>query len=153
MAGIYQTAGRRRLMEFLECHPDRQYTVDELSDALTAVSPADLLASCPADLSPGRGKSTLYRHLSELCAEGMVRKYRSDVQSAYVYQYVGGGNCCHHFHLKCEVCGRLVHLDCTVSEELLAHIRSDHQFRVDSGRSILYGVCEGCTTAKPPTIE
>lgn len=132
MARTYKTAGRQRLLDFLEGRPDRQFTVEELSiemDRLDGVTSR---------------KSTLYRHLSELCDEGVVRKYRSDTQSAYVYQYVGCGDCCHHFHLKCVTCGALVHLECTVSEELLAHIQSDHGFRVDSGRSILYGVCEDC---------
>ncbi len=132
MAGTYKTAGRQRLLDFLYEHPDRQFTAEELSDTMNG------------ETASGGSRSTLYRHLSELCTEGTVRKYRSDTQSAYVYQYVGRGDCCHHFHLKCERCGRLVHLDCAVSEELLAHIRTDHHFRVDSGRSILYGVCVEC---------
>ncbi len=132
MAGTYKTAGRQRLLAFLHEHPDRQFTAEELSDEMNRGAGRD------------GSRSTLYRHLSELCTEGTVRKYRSDKQSAYVYQFVGCGDCCHHFHLKCERCGRLVHLDCAVSEELLAHIRTDHHFRVDSGRSILYGMCEKC---------
>ncbi len=139
MAGTYRTAGRQRLLEFLHGHPDCQFTVDELCHEL---APERL----DRDSREAGGKSTLYRHLSELCTEGAVRKYRSDTQSAFVYQYVGGGDgsCSHHFHLKCVTCGRLVHLECAVSEELLSHIRTDHHFQVDSGRSILYGVCEGC---------
>lgn len=136
MAKTYKTAGWQRLLQFLHGHPDRQYTVDELA---VSVHPT--------------GKSTLYRHLSELCAEGTVRKYRSDVQSAYVYQYVGRGDCCHHFHLKCVSCGQLIHLECAVSEELLAHIRSDHQFEVDSGRSILYGLCAACSAERSDQKE
>ena len=135
MAGTYKTAGRQRLLDFLQSNPDRQFPVDELNRELNRASGA----------GDGQGsKSSLYRHLSELCDEGTVRKYRSDTQSAYVYQYVGRGDCCHHFHLKCVSCGALVHLECAVSEELLAHIHSDHHFRVDSGRSILYGMCEAC---------
>ncbi len=132
MAGTYKTAGRQKLLDFFHTHPDRQFTAVELSEQMNRGEEAR------------GGRSTLYRHLSELCKEGTVRKYRSDTQSAYVYQFVGHGDCCHHFHLKCERCGRLVHLDCAVSEELLQHIRTDHHFRVDSGRSILYGVCEAC---------
>lgn len=141
MAGTYQTAGRRRLLEFLQNHPDRQFTADELGEELNRAW---------NDVS---SKSTLYRHLSELCGAGTVRKYRSDTQSSYVYQYVGTGDCCHHFHLKCLSCGALIHLECSVSQELLSHIRSDHSFEVDSGRSILYGVCEACSEAgkkQPP---
>ena len=132
MAGTYKTAGRQRLLDFLQSHPDRQFTVDELAVDLSRIT------------QKNPGKSTLYRHLSELCDEGTARKYRSDTQSAYVYQYVGTGDCCHHFHLKCLSCGELVHLECTVSEELLSHISSHHRFCVDSGRSILYGTCDSC---------
>ncbi len=139
MAGTYKTAGRQKLLDFLESHPDRQFLVDELSEELNR----------RIGESHKSSKSSLYRHLSELCDEGTVRKYRSDTQSAYVYQYVGRGDCCHHFHLKCVSCGALVHLECAVSEELLDHIRSDHGFRVDSGRSILYGMCETCAAAEP----
>lgn len=142
MAGTYKTAGRQRLLDFLERHPDRQFPVDQLTEELNRLSESD----------GGRSsKSTLYRHLSELCDEGTVRKYRSDTQSAYVYQYVGRGDCCHHFHLKCLSCGALVHLECAVSEELLSHISSDHHFKVDSGRSILYGTCEACAAKATPS--
>ena len=142
VAGTYKTAGRQKLLNFLQSHPDRQFPVDELTRELNNDwEEQDVRSS----------KSTLYRHLSELCDEGTVRKYRSDTQSAYVYQYVGRGECCHHFHLKCLSCGALVHLKCTVSEELLAHIQSDHHFQVDSGRSILYGMCETCAEARETT--
>ena len=132
MARIYKTAGRQRLLDFLESRPDRQFTVEELCIEMDK-----------QDGETSR-KSTVYRHLSELCDEGLARKYRSDTQSAYVYQYVGRGDCCRHFHLKCVTCGQLVHLECTVSEELLTHISAHHGFEVDSGRSILYGLCEAC---------
>lgn len=133
MKKTYKTPGRQRLLAFLESQPDRQLTAEELFVALNTCAEE----SCR--------KSTLYRHLAELCEDGAVRKYRSDTQSAYVYQYVGGGECCHHFHLKCLSCGALTHLECHVSEELLSHISTDHHFRVDSGRSILYGLCDACT--------
>ena len=134
---IYKTAGRQRLLTFLETHPDRQFTAEELCSEL--------------DVTAGENKtrkSTLYRHLSELCEEGTVRKYRSDTQSSYVYQYVGEGDCTRHFHLKCVTCGGLIHLECAVSEELLSHISAHHGFEVDSGRSILYGLCNSCAALK-----
>ena len=132
----YKTAGRQRLLGFLESNPDRQVTAEELCEELEHVTAGENKTR----------KSTLYRHLSELCSEGTVRKYRSDTQSAYVYQYVGKGDCTRHFHLKCVSCGGLTHLECTVSEELLSHISSHHGFSVDSGRSILYGLCEACAS-------
>lgn len=144
MAGTYKTAGRQRLLDFLQSHPDRQFLVDELANELNRTQEPTRSKS---------SKSTLYRHLSELCQEGTVRKYRSDTQSAYVYQYVGQGDCCHHFHLKCVSCGTLVHLECAVSDELLNHIQSDHHFHVDSGRSILYGMCEACASVEKKKVS
>ncbi len=144
MAGTYKTAGRQRLLDFLQSHPDRQFLVDELANELNRTQESTRSKS---------SKSTLYRHLSELCQEGTVRKYRSDTQSAYVYQYVGQGDCCHHFHLKCVSCGTLVHLECAVSDELLNHIQSDHHFHVDSGRSILYGMCEACASVEKKKVS
>ena len=141
MAKTYKTAGRQRLLNFLQNSPDRQFGVEELTDQLNRLSGGEGVK---------QSRSTLYRHLSELCAEGAVRKYRSDTQSAYVYQYVGQGDCRHHFHLKCEACGRLIHLECAVSEELLSHISSHHRFCVDSGRSILYGLCADCADSHAP---
>ena len=134
MAVTYKTAGRQRLLDFLQVHPDRQFTVDELVMEMDRTS------------AYTSSKSTLYRHLSELCGKGTVRKYRSDTQSAYVYQFVGTGDCSRHFHLKCVECGELVHMECVVSEELLSHIASHHGFEVDSGRSILYGMCRACAS-------
>lgn len=131
MAGTYKTVGRERLLHVLKEHPDRPLTAEELSLELNRESPSG-------------GKSSIYRHLSELCDEGTVRKYRGENQTAYVYQYIGTRDCSHHFHLKCINCGRVVHLECAVSEDLLTHIRQSHGFTIDRGKSMLYGTCEEC---------
>ncbi len=144
MSASYKTAGRTRLLAHLAAHPDRHATADELAAELAA-------SAAPTDKPIG--KSTLYRQLAELCADGIVRKYRSDGQSAFVYQYLGTGDCGYHFHLKCVVCGAVTHLDCPLGEELMAHIRSDHRFRVDGGRSILYGCCDGCADTSDTPIQ
>ncbi len=136
----YKTPGRERLLQFLQEHPDRQYTADELVGEINREK----------DNSSVNGRSTVYRHLSELCSDGTVRKYRGEDRSVYVYQFVGQADCSHHFHLKCVGCGRVVHLDCAVSKELLAHIHTDHHFDVDSGRSILYGMCADCKVSESP---
>lgn len=138
MAKQYQTTGRKKLISFLLQHPDTQFTVDELHTAMQADG---------ADHAPQGGKSSLYRQLSQLCDEGCVRKYRGEHQASFVYQYMSHGDCSHHFHLKCVVCGQLTHLECHVSDELLSHIAKEHHFRIDSGRSILYGLCHECDAA------
>ncbi len=138
MAGTYKTSGRERLRSFLAAHPDTPYTVDELAAALRPDAPTQ------------SGKSSLYRQLSELVADGTVRCDREERAggdrraAASVYRYVAGNDCARHVHLQCVRCGTLIHLDCHIATDLLAHIRADHRFRIDAGRSVLYGVCESC---------
>ena len=137
MASTYKTEGKTRLITFFSQHPDTHYTVDELRAALAEVYPQ-------AYRGDKGGKSSLYRQLALLLEEGTVRKFRDDTRAAYVYQYVACGACSHHFHLKCLSCGKLEHLDCVISDQLLAHISADHKFCIDRGRSILYGLCADC---------
>ena len=45
---------------------------------------------------------------------------------------------------KCVSCGKLLHLNCGMSEELLEHIEEVHRFKVDNGATVLYGLCADC---------
>ena len=130
----YTTVGKKKLVDFFVENPDRQFTADEIYEQVSAMGDK-------TDKRPG--KSSVYRQLSGLCEEHLVRRFHAD-GNKYLYQYMGARDCAHHFHLKCVSCGELIHLECDMSEELLRHIRDDHGFLVDSGRSILFGVCERC---------
>ncbi len=126
MSKNYNTEGKRRLVSFLRSNPDAHFTVDEICIEFNG------------NLS---GRSSVYRNLDMLCERGDVRKFQG--KSGFVYQYVGGG-CADHFHLKCLCCDRVIHLECHMGDELAEHIMAHHGFTVDSGRSILYGVCDAC---------
>lgn len=140
----YRTEGRQRLLSFLQTHPDQQFTVEEIGNSLH---------DSTRDANAPVGQSSLYRQLAALCADGTVRKYRAEGQKCFVYQYIGETDCRQHFHLKCLSCGKLTHLRCGMSQELLAHIREEHGFRVDSGRSILYGLCQECAAQGQDTED
>ena len=127
MAKNYNTAGKTRLVDFLKDHAEAQLTVE------------DICLSLNGNLSK---RSSVYRNLSSLCDEGSVKKFHAD--SGYVYQFVRGRECSNHFHLKCLKCEKILHLECEKGSELTNHIMSHHGFSVDSGRSILYGVCDAC---------
>lgn len=127
----YQTAGRIALTEFLKGHPDRQFSAEELF--LAVKERADV------------GKSSVYRHLGELCESETLRKFYDKERGVSVYQYVGRGcDCRDHFHQQCLHCGRISHLDCHATEEFARHLFLDHGFSVDCGQSILYGICAEC---------
>lgn len=133
----YKTAGRRLVCDFMERNAHRQFTVDELYTALIADGGTV-------------GKSSLYRLTETLCAEGILRKFKENEQSSATFQYIGTDiECSRHLHLKCDVCGKLVHLECAMSRELVSHILADHGFRIDSKKSVLFGKCAACSKDAP----
>ena len=88
------------------------------------------------------GLSTVYRHLSRLEREGAVRKMHTD-ELGSCYSYISQ-SCADHYHMVCTVCGRLSHLSCDHVEALFHHIRSEHGFLIDPGKTTLYGLCAVC---------
>ena len=127
----YQTEGRRRLGAFFAENPDRQFTTEEICTELNG--------------SAEGGRSSVYRHLSELCSKEIIQKFYSTERRCHVYQYVGEGcDCRSHFHGKCIQCGAIEHLGCRDSKSFVDHLIEDHGFEVYCGQSILYGLCKQC---------
>ncbi len=127
----YHKHMRASLLDYLALHPDRQFTADELCAVLNG--------------SADRGKSSVYRHISALCRDGVLQKFRNEKADRNVYQYVGEHcDCGSHFHEKCLRCGSLRHIDCDDSLAFARHLLTEHGFSVNCGQSILYGVCAAC---------
>ncbi len=98
------------------------------------------------------GIATVYRHLEKLVSDGVVTKYVIDEHSAACFEYVGK-SCAEegveeHFHLKCEVCGLLIHLECEELSCISAHLQREHGFALNPFRTVFYGVCEKCQKSK-----
>ena len=93
------------------------------------------------------GTATVYRNLEKLVSEGILTKYVIDEHSAACFEYTGE-RCCRdeekHFHLKCEVCGRLIHLECDELACISMHLQKDHGFTMNPLRTVFYGVCAEC---------
>ena len=143
----YRTGARVQLLSFFEQNPDQQFTADELSARFSGPQTQKPIA-----------KSTLYRQLDALCREGLLQRFdgTDPVSGAAVryYQPIGAdGGCRDHFHLKCLACGALQHLECEETAVLLRHLAATHAFSVDSGRSILYGLCQTCRERQEPIRE
>ena len=91
------------------------------------------------------GKATIYRSLDRMVENGEIKKFLSDGGEGAMYQLIDSDNRCdRHFHLKCTCCGEVIHMDCEFMDEFERHIMEHHHFRVDNGRTIIYGLCEGC---------
>jgi Fur family ferric uptake transcriptional regulator len=134
----YNTAGRTRLAQHLKnvaAEPPK--SAEELYSGL--------LSSCRNAGVAAPGRSSVYRMLSEMYDEGEVAKLPAKDGDGFVYQYVGNAHRCHtHFHLHCTVCGRVTHLECKCGDAIAEALSASHQFSVDRGRSVLYGLCAAC---------
>ncbi len=130
--GNYKTKHKAQMQEYLENRGSVHFTAADVSGYF---------------LSKGTpmGKTTVYRQLEELLAEGRIKKYVIDENSSACYEYLGAG--CERpdaYHLKCEKCGRLIHLECDEITAFEEHIAEHHRFKVDRGRTVFYGICEEC---------
>ena len=77
--------------------------------------------------------------------DGEVQKYIIDEQSSACFAWLGAESCndsC--YHCKCERCGKLIHLSCAELDHIAAHLMDDHAFRLNTRRTVFYGVCADC---------
>jgi len=123
----YRTRQRDELLAFLAEDAERQLTIEEIAASL-----------------PGIGKSTVYRLVSQLVEAGTVRRFVADNSRRFLYQYAGARDCCEHLHLKCTVCGRLIHLRHGISRQMEQAISSQYGFSIDGAKTMLFGCCGDC---------
>ncbi len=131
----YNTGGKSTVLEFFRSNCDLQFTAEDVISALAE--------RCKSTGEKLPGKSSVYRIISKFEQDGVLRYFVDDETSKRFYQY-SGEHCDSHFHLKCSGCGKVVHLECKIGDELLRHISSHHGFSVSAGRSVLVGECESC---------
>ncbi len=130
MKAEYNTKQRLVLIDFLKKNNSRQFSINEIANAVSG---------------SGIGKSTVYRNISRMVTDGELRRFRGADGRQVLYQYVGqDGGCNAHFHLKCNSCGKLQHIDCQSIMCIPRHISAHHDFSVDIGNTVFYGLCGSC---------
>ena len=113
----YNTKQRDEIVEFFSRHRGSCFTAK------------DIITSGEVTV----GEATVYRTLTKLANQGVLKRFTGD----------GSG----HFHLKCDRCQRLIHMDCGFMKEMQQHIEQNHGFAVDVGRTVIYGLCSDCRRA------
>ncbi len=127
---MYNTKQKQILIDYFKKNADKHYSIKEISDAIS---------------QKGIGKSTVYRLIDKMTADGSIRRFRGNDGKSVLYQFIGEHHECNsHFHLKCLECGLLVHLDCEYMSSLNKHINEHHSFDIDTSKTILYGMCSTC---------
>ena len=124
----YNTKQKERVTAVLREAGGAHMTAEEIAAALSPI-----------------GLSTVYRQLDRLTEQGTVRRFFIGEGTSACYQYAGdAGNCRNHYHLKCSVCGTLLHVECEYLDEMASHVLEHHGFTVQAEKTVLYGVCADC---------
>ena len=128
----YSTTSRKKILQYLEEQKDKTVSVNDILQYL-------IIEGCDTNIT------TIYRYLDKLVIEGIVLKYVAQKGEKATYQFVNGSPECHaHLHMKCRICGRVIHLNCKFMDELSEHMLQNHGFFLECKDSILSGVCEEC---------
>lgn len=125
----YVTKQRRQLLDYLSRHTDEQMTARQIADALT---------------QENISLSAVYRNLSDLEADGLLKRSVREGTRDVFYQYIAAEECKDSLHLSCRVCGKSIHLDDAEAERLLDSTLKSTGFQIDKTETILYGVCADC---------
>lgn len=130
----YRTKQMMQLLEYLKSIPGEHVTVNDICDHFKQEGISV-------------GITTIYRQLEKMVEHGEVAKYIVDGTSSACFEYIGHDHeetCVDNYHCKCEKCGKLIHLKCSEVKQLEEHILKEHRFKIDSRRTIFYGICEEC---------
>lgn len=139
----YNTQQKKELIDFLRKHPERAYTIDDIAEEMN-VDPE--FANPP-------GKSTIYRLMPGLEDENLVKCFSSSRGTKAAYQIIDGESCHFHIHLKCTCCGRLLHMSDEESKDICDSLLKADGFRLDMGRTTLFGLCTSCTENKEENVR
>ncbi len=130
----YKTKQRVAILEFIENNKDKEITAN---DILMYLNKNEFKAS----------QTTIYRYLDNLVKEGIIKKYYSEEKSSSCFQYIGK-KCNEHYHLKCNICGEITHLDSEIFSSIEKKIIDKYGFKIDNIKTILYGTCKKCSKTK-----
>lgn len=141
----YKTRQQELLLSYLESRKGEHFTAEDVRAHF-------------AQKEISMGTATIYRHLEKLVTAGSVNKYVIDEHSAACFEYTG--HCCseaeraeEHFHLKCEHCGALIHLECDELCQIRAHLFKSHGFVLNPLRTVFYGTCASCAEKQEYTAD
>lgn len=136
----YNTEQRRQVIECLDKAADRYQTVDDILAALR-------------DEGSSIGRTTVYRTVEKLVADGEVAKVTGVRGSSACYKRLPMQGAHAQGQLLCVRCGRAFPLDCSMLQSFSDHIREHHGFVVDQRRTVICGVCEDCRRAEGEVPE
>lgn len=134
---VYKSVQFKTLMDFLIRNSDKPLTIEAIA---TLIRDENSGENVP-------GKSTVYRLMKKLVADGTVKRFVSGNSRRFVYQ-LAGRDCNEHLHLKCTKCGRLFHMDDIETGQVIHQILRNNNFKIDRETTVLLGSCINCPADK-----
>jgi Fur family ferric uptake transcriptional regulator len=129
----YNTRQGKLIADYLASLGDLHVTVNDIADHFRR------------DTGEAVGLATIYRHLEKLVNAGTICKYTPAGGERACYQYHAPDAAREeHFHLRCEKCGKLIHLRCDFLDEISGHVKNEHHFQINPFKTVFYGSCEDC---------
>ena len=122
------TKQRKLLTDYLMRHVDENLSAGQIAEAL-----ADTVS-----------KSAVYRNLSDMENEGKLHRVMGGGSREAVYRFSGGSVCSQSLHLSCKKCGKTVHMQKQIADDLVESVKENDAFKIDKGETVIYGVCADC---------
>lgn len=125
---VYNTHQRKALIDFLQLNCEKTFTIEEIVSHMN---------------SDEISQSTAYRLMTKLVEDGLVHRSVKGNSRSFVYQYISDKKCDGHLHMKCTGCGKVYHLDHSMTAHMQDDIKSNTGFEIDS-HTVLLGKCNTC---------
>lgn len=126
----YMTKQRKALIEYLSNHTDEQLSARQIASDLA---------------DQGISLSAVYRNLSKMKDEGLLKICPKSGSREAFYQYIASDECSDRLHLSCKICGKTFHMKKADAERLIDQIAKNENFKLDKKETVLCGICENCS--------
>lgn len=87
-------------------------------------------------------KSTIYRNVSVLLAENIIKKFK--MNQVEVYETIKEK----HYHFMCKECGRITDLDAKELDQRLSNLKDIEGNQIEEVEIYFSGICKDCLKKK-----
>ena len=127
----YMTTQRRQLYEFLKDNPHKYFTAKQIEAAMI-------------DAGVEISISAIYRNLSALLKMGEIKKSVEKNSKQSCYRFVDSEFCKDEIHITCAICGKIFHMEHTLTVYMRQQLLSTNDFQLDPSRAVISGICSEC---------
>lgn len=122
----YKTKQEKLILTFFQNNRGANYTADDVYNKVC---------------NEGVSRATVYRRLERLALDGIITKIKLGSGASY---RLCDSSCDNSSHFVCTACNCVEHIECHMLPEISEHFEKGHGVRIDSAKTVFYGLCERC---------